>query len=324
MIYIHISILITAITISQASNIIYLENCTYSIDLYKEYLNLLWSSNDSRTIHIQAIYSFPSDKSIIPGHIYTYSSRLVALIPFFVQCTSLRNISSKLYLPFTQCSSTVTNFLSKKNYESTRTNLNLKTILSMNNVPLLYIGAYYLILSNCSFQLNSTIYQLKSNEIFMFRIEYESSILTDCSSCNRRTSICYDKTCRCRTGTIPLKLYQAKQFCIDITRNCTLDSQRCLYSKSLETNRFEQLLFLLIILISFVLVLFVSLLWYLFRNSKSNTNKLYSNQSISIIDKHERTPSTISTTDSIKLAMENEYPKIIGEQNNGEIVFILA
>jgi hypothetical protein len=43
-----------------------------------------------------------------------------------------------------------------------------------------------------------------------------------------------------------------------------------------------------------------------------------------MIDKHERTPSTISTTDSIKFTMDNEYPKIIGEENNGETVFILA
>jgi hypothetical protein len=322
MIYLHISLFITAITISQASHIVYLENCTFSIDLYKEYLNLLWSSNDSRAINIQAVYSFPSNKSIIPGHIYTYSSQSVALIPFFVQCKSTKNISSNSYLPFTQCSSTVTNFLSKQNSESTRTNLKLKTISSMNNVPLLYIGEYYLILSNCSFRHDSTIYRLKSNEIFRFHIQYESSILTDCSSCNRRTSVCYEKTCRCRYGTIPFKLYQNKQFCIDITRNCTFDSQRCLYSKSFEHNRSDQMLLLLIILISFVLVLSLSLLWYLFRNSNQTEN--YSNQSISVIDKHERTPSTISTIDSIKLAIENEYPKIIGEHNNGEIVFILA
>src|SRR5690349_9491212 len=129
MIYIHISLLLTAITINQASNIIYLENCTYSIDLYKEYLNLIWSSNDSRILHIQAVYSLSSNKSDIPGHIYTYSSQSVALIPFFVQCTSLKNLSFQSYLPFTQCSSTITNILLKKNSESTRTNLNLKQIL---------------------------------------------------------------------------------------------------------------------------------------------------------------------------------------------------
>jgi hypothetical protein len=317
MIYIYILLLITAISISQ-SNIIYLENCTYSIDLYKEYLNLLWSSNDSRTLHIQAIYSLSSNKSLIPGHIYTYSSQSVALIPFFIQCKSFKNRS---YLPFTQCSSTITNIFFKKNYESTRTNLNLKKILSMNNVPLLYLGEYYLILSNCSFQLNSTIYQLKSNEIFSFRIEYESSILSDCYSCNRRTSLCYEKTCRCRSGTIPLKLIENKQFCIDITRNCTLDSQRCLYSKLLNNNYSNELILLLIILISFVLILFLSLLWCLYRNSNEKRKHFYLNQSI---DKHERTSSTISTVDSIKLTVENQYPRIIGEQNNGEIVFILA
>jgi hypothetical protein len=315
---IYILLFITAITISQASNIIYLENCTYSINLYKEYLNLLWSSNDSRTLYIQAVYSLSGNKSLIPGHIYTYSSRSVALIPFFIQCLSFKNQS---YLPFTQCSSTIINIFSKKNYESTRTNLNLKTILSMNNVPLLYLGQYHLILSNCSFQLNSTIYQLKSTEIFSFRIEYESSISTDCYSCNRRTSICYEKICRCRSGTITLKLIQNKEFCIDITRNCTLDSQRCLYSESLDKNYSNELILLLIILISFVFIIFLSLLWYLYRDSNQNKNNNYLNQST---DKHERTPSTISTIDSIKLNIENTYPKIIGEQNNGEIVFILA
>jgi len=191
----------------------------------------------------------------------------------------------------------------------------------MSNVPLLYLGEYQLILSNCSFQLNSTIYQLKSNEIFSFRIEYESSILSDCYSCNRRTSLCYEKTCRCRSGTIPLKLIKNKQFCIDITRNCTLDSQRCLYSKLLNNNYSNELILLLIILISFVLILFLSLLWCLYRNSNEKRKNFYLNQSL---DKHERTSSTISTVDSIKLTIENQYPRIIGEQNNGEIVFILA
>jgi hypothetical protein len=41
-------------------------------------------------------------------------------------------------------------------------------------------------------------------------------------------------------------------------------------------------------------------------------------------NEHERTPSTISTIDSIKLTIENQYPKIIGEENNGEIVYILV
>jgi len=316
---IYILLFITAITISQASNIVYLENCTYSINLYKEYLNLLWSSNDSRTLHIQAVYSLSTNKSLIPGHIYTYLSQSVALIPFFIQCSSFKN---QFYLPFTQCSSTITNIFSKKNYESTRTHLNLKRILSMNNVPILYLGEYHLILSNCSFQLNTTIYQLKSTEIFSFHIEYESSILTDCYSCNRRTSICYDKLCRCRYGTISLKLIENKEFCIDITRNCTLDSQRCLYSKFFDDNNHSnELILLLSILISFVFIIFLSLLWYLYRDLNQNKNNNYLNQST---DKHERTPSTISTIDSIKLNIENQYPKIIGEQNDGEIVFILA
>ncbi|CAF0948383.1 unnamed protein product [Rotaria sordida] len=326
MINIQIYIIIIGMTLSQASNIVYLENCTYSVDLYKEYLNMLWSSNDSRTLHIQAVYSLSSNKSLIPGHIYTYSSRLVAVIPFFVQCISTKNLPSTLYLPFTQCSSTIKNYILQKNSESTRTNLNLKTILTMNNVPLLYIGEYNLLLSNCSFQYNSTIYKLKSNEIFSFRIEYESSILTNCYSCNQRTSICYDKTCRCKSGTLPIKLYHDKQYCIDITKNCTIDSQRCLYSKSLRNNNyFNELIFILILLISFVFILFVLLIWYLFRNLKQNIEKdIDSNQSIFIIDKHEQTISTLSSIDSMNLNIENEYPKIIGEKNNGEILFILA
>lgn len=318
MIYIQLFLLLTAITLSQTLDIIYLENCTYSVDLYKEYLNLLWSSNDSRSLHIQAVYSLSSNKSLIPGHIYTYSSRSVALIPFFIQCLSVKNQS---YLPFTQCSSTITNILSEKNYESTRTNLNLQTILSMKHVPILYLGEYHLILSNCSFQLNSTIYQLKSNEIFSFHIEYESSLSSDCYSCNRRTSICYEKTCRCRSGTIPIKLFPAKEYCIDITRNCTLDYQRCLYSKSFNNNYSNELILLLIILIGFIWIIFLSLLWYLYRNFNQNKKMNSLNESI---DKHEQTSSTISTIDSIKLPMENSYPKIIGQQNNGEIVFILA
>ena len=60
-----------------------------------------------------------------------------------------------------------------------------------------------------------------------------------------------------------------------------------------------------------------------------------------MINRHERTPSTISTTDSIKLNDYNhidqhilaneyvstfyeEYPKIISDKNNGELVLILA
>ena len=58
---------------------------------------------------------------------------------------------------------------------------------------------------------------------------------------------------------------------------------------------------------------------------KQNIEKdINSNQTISIIDKHEQTPSTLSSIDSMKLNIENEYPKIIGEKNNGEILFILA
>ncbi|CAF1092704.1 unnamed protein product [Adineta steineri] len=325
MIYLALTFLLTLITNCQTSNVVHLENCTYSLDLYKEYLNVLWSSNDSRTLHIQAIYSLPLNKTLIPGHIYIYSSQSLALIPLFVQCKLPKNLSFKSYLPFTQCSSTITNFSSKKNYESTRTNLNHKSILSMINVPLLYIGEHYLILSNCSFEFNSTTYRLQSNEIFTFRIIYESPISTNCYSCNRRTSICYDKICQCRTGTIPLKLYENNQFCIDITRNCTLDSQRCLYSKTIKTNRFNEFILILIVLISLVMILFVSLIWYLCRNRRVKKKEfLSSNQSIFTIDHHERTPSTISTIDSIKLSIENEYPKIIGEENNGETIFILA
>jgi hypothetical protein len=60
-----------------------------------------------------------------------------------------------------------------------------------------------------------------------------------------------------------------------------------------------------------------------------------------MINSHERTPSTISTTDSTKLSDYNhidhyilaneyvstfyeEYPKIISDKNNGEVVLILA
>jgi hypothetical protein len=315
------------IPIIESSNIVYLENCTYSIDLYKEYLNLLSSSNDSRSLHIQAVYSLSSNNSLIPGHIYTYSTQSVALIPFFIQCPLF---PFKSYLPFTQCSSTVTNLLIKKNYESTRTNLNIKSILSLNHVPLLYISQSNILLSNCSFQSNSILYQLKPNEIFSFHIEYESSISSTCHSCNRRTSICYDKTCRCRSGTIPWKLYQDKEYCIDITRNCSLDSQRCLYSKSILNNHLNQFLLLLIVLIIIFSILFFSIIWFVCRNVNINKKEMCSNQPIFIIDRHERTPSTISTTDSIQLndnnqyIIRNEYPRIIGEKNNGEIVLILV
>lgn len=325
MISIHIYILIFGISLSQASNVVYLENCTYSIDLYKQYLNILWSSNDSRTLHIQAVYSLPSNKSLIPGHIYTYSSRSVAVIPFFVQCLSAANLSSNVYIPFTQCSSTITNLLLKKNHESTRTNLHLKSILSMSDVPILYIGEYYLILSNCSFKSNSTIYKLKSNEIFSFRIDYESSVLNDCHSCNLRTSVCYERKCLCKPGTRAFKLYQDKQYCIDVSKNCSMDSQRCSYSKSIPNYPIHELIIILIVLISFVLVLFILFIWYLFYNAKQNVKEVYSKQSIFIVDKNEQqTPSTLSSIDSMKFNIDDEYPRIIGETNNGEILFILA
>ena len=338
----HSSIFILAFTLSQASTIIYLENCTFVIDLYKEYLNLLWLSNDSRTLNIQAVYSLSTNNTFLPGHIYTYLTQSVALIPFFVQCKSPENIYSNSYLPFTQCSSTLT----KTNSESTRTYLNLKTILSMTNVPLLYTGEYNLLLSNCSFQVNSNIYQLKPNDIFTLRIEYEKSInnnRTSCHTCNKRTSICEDNTCVCRPGTIPLKLYQDKEYCVDITSNCSYDLQRCLNSKSINilTNRSNQLILILMILISLLLILFLLLLCCLYRNRTKHIfkkeNDLSSNQSIFMINRHDRTPSTISTTDSIKLNDYNnifaneyvstfyeEYPKIISDKNNGEVVLILA
>jgi hypothetical protein len=347
----HWFFLLITFTVNQASDIIYLDNCTYSIDLYKQYLNLIWSSNDFHTLHIQAVYSLSLNNSFIPGHIYTYLSHSVALIPFFVQCKYPENIYSKTYLPFTRCSSTITNFLIKKNYESTRTYLNLKNILSLNNVPLLYTGEYNLILSNCSFHYNSKIYQLKSNDIFKFRIEYENSInnnITSCHRCNKRTSICQKKTCLCRTGTIPLKLYQNKEYCVDITSDCSYDFQRCLNSQSINilNNHSKKFILILIILIIILFLLFVFLLWRLFHNNTSkhifkNENVLSSDQSIFTINRHERTPSTISTTDSIKLNEYNhidqhilaneyvstyyeEYPKIISDKTNGDLVLILA
>lgn len=348
--YFHWYFLLITLTRTQASNIIYLDNCTYSIDLYKEYLNLIWSSNDFHTLNIQAVHSLSTNYSNIPGHIYTYLSQSVALIPFFVQCKYPENLSSNIYLPFTQCSSTITNYFIKKNYETTRTYLNLKTILSLTNVPLLYIGEYNLLLSNCSFQYNSNIYQLKSNDIFKFRIEYENSInnnLTSCHTCNKRTSICQEQTCVCRPGTIPLKLYQNKEYCVDITSNCSYDNQRCLNSKliNLLNNHSKEFILILIVLISFLFVLLIILLWclfhkrskHIFRKEKEHS----SNQSIFMINRHERTPSTISTTDSIKLNDYNsidqhilaneyvstyyeEYPRIISDKNNGDLVLILA
>jgi hypothetical protein len=84
--------------------------------------------------------------------------------------------------------------------------------------------------------------------------------------------------------------------------------------KYFERNYSNELIFLLVILISFILVLLLSLFWCLYRNSSDRKN----------VYVHERTPSTISTIDSIKLTIDNQYPKIIGEENNGEIVYILV
>lgn len=346
----HWFFLVIICSFTQASNIIYLDNCTYSIDLYKQYLNVLWSSNDLHTLHIQAVYSLSSNHSNIPGHIYTYLSQSVALIPFFIQCKYPKHISSYIYLPFKQCSSTITNYFLKKNYESTRTHLNLKKILSLNNVPLLYTGEYNLLLTNCSFNIDSNLYQLKPNDIFKFRIEYENSInnnITSCYKCNQRTSICQDQLCLCRQGTIPLKLYENKEYCVDITSNCSYDSQRCLNTKSINilNNYSKEFILILCLIISFLFVLFVFLLWCLFyKRSKHifhNEKDYSSNQSIFTVDRHERTPSTISTTDSIKLndynsidqhilaneyvsTLYEEYPKIISDRNNGDLVLILA
>ncbi|CAF3395137.1 unnamed protein product [Rotaria socialis] len=353
----HWYLLITAFTLNQASaTIIYLENCTYSLNLYKQYLNLLWSSNDSRTLHIQAVYSLSSNASLIPGHIYTNLFPSAALVPFFVQCKYPEYFSSKSYLSFTQCASTITNFLTRKNHESTRTNLYLKTILFMPNVSLLYIGEYNILLSNCSFKLNSKTYRLKPSDIFKFHIEYENSInnnnnnttiTTTCSKCNKRTSICYEKRCICRPGTTPFKLYKNNDYCIDTTSNCSYDSQRCLPSKSIPlfNKRSNQYFLILILLISLLFMLFLFLLWCLLRNARTHTftdeKDLSSNPPIFTIHRHERTPSTISTTDSVKLNDYNcidqhilaneyvstiyeDYPKIISNKNNAEVVLILV
>ena len=344
-------LLVFLIDLSRETPIIYLDDCTYSIDLYSEYLNVIWSSNDSRTLHIQAVYSLTSNRSLIPGHIYTYLSQSVALIPFFVQCKSTKDLFQNSYLPFTRCSSTITNVLTKKNYESTRTNLNLKQIFSLTHVPLLYTGEYNLLLSNCSFRFDSKLYQLKSNEIFRFRIEYEKPInenVTSCQTCNQRTSICEFNQCRCRSGTMPIKLSQNKEFCVDTTRNCSLDTQRCLYSDSqirikTQSNDF---LWILFVIFGLLFIFFVLLLFCLYYHCSSKRvlqkEKTHSsNQSIFMINRHERTPSTISTTDSIKLNDYNhldqhilaneyvstfyeDYPKIISDRNNGDLVLILA
>ena len=339
------------VALSHTANIIYLENCTYAIDLYKQYLNLLWSSNDARTLHIQAVYSLSLNQTLIPGHIYTSLSQSVALIPFFVRCTYPDDFSSNFYIPFTQCSSTVTNQLTRSNHESTRTYLNLKSILNMPQVPLIYTGEYNLLLSNCSFQSKSNVYQLMPSDVFTFRIEYESSVdanITSCHTCNQRTSLCNDNKCVCRPGTMPWKLYQNKAYCIDTTSNCSYDSLRCFSSRStiVVNNRSNTFLFILIFIICFLLILLVFLFWCLFHNtSMTHTFQKQkdhsSNQSIFMINRHERTPSTISTTDSTKLSDFNqidqyiltneyvstiyeEYPKVLSDKNNGEVVLILA
>lgn len=336
---------------NQGSEIIYLEGCQYSMDLYKEYLNLIWSSNDSRFLHIQAIYTLSSPNAYLPGHIYTSSFQSMALIPLLIHCRSPSKIYWKSYLPFTQCSSTITNRIERKNYESTRTYLTLKNILSLTNVPLLYTGEYTLILSNCSFRSHSNIYQLKSNEIFQFRIEYEKSIddnFTSCQTCNSRTSICREKQCICRQGTIPVKLDRNRAFCVDTTSNCSYDSQRCLNTRSNHHHQQQQtntFLFILIACITLLFIILLVLLAFLFRKRTkfilTKDNDLSSNPSIFTINRHERTPSTISTTDSIKfqdhqqldqhiLANEyvstfyEEYPKIISDRKNGDLVLILA
>ena len=332
---------------SQTSTIIFLGNCTYSIDLYKQYLNLLWSSNDSRTLHIQAVYSYLSNQSFIPGHIYTYSSQNLALIPLFIRCTYPEEIRSRTYLPLTQCSSTISSFSSKKNYESTRTYLNRRNIRGLNEVPLLYTGEYDLLLFNCSFQWNSYLYQFQAKDLFTFRIEYERAINEPCQSCNRRTSICQENLCICRSGTLPMRLYQTKQFCVDTTINCSLDAQRCLHAVSMQNWNSHMNRWIVIIIILFALLLlgFLLIIWCLCRRTSTHTfnkqHEISSDQSIYMIHRHERTPSTISRTNSTKLSdcqpmdpsiFANEYvstnyedyPKIISDQNNGEVVLILA
>jgi hypothetical protein len=191
---------------------------------------------------------------------------------------------------------------------------------------------------------------LKSNDIFQFHIEYENSInenLTSCPTCNQRTSTCRKNKCLCRSGTKPLKLNQNKEYCVDITSNCSYDLQRCLNSKSINvlTNPSNAFIIILIILISVLFLIFLFLLWCLFRNTSKHIIKkeedFSSNPSIFTINRHERTPSTISTTDSIKLndynyidqhilaneyvsTLYEEYPKIISDKNNGDLVLILA
>ena len=343
MIHIHrLFLLLAAFTVVQASTIVNLENCTFAIDLYQTALNLLSSSTDSRTLRIQAIHSLSSNASLSPGQISTYLSQSVALVPFFVRCSSPSLFLARQFLPFTQCSSAISTVQWKRNYEATRTSLNVKDILSLRDVPLLYIGETNLLLSNCSFQSNSVTYQLSAKEIFIFRVEYESSLQSPCRSCNQRTSICHENTCQCRSGTIPFKLSQDQQFCVDMTSNCSLDPRRCLTSKTLSISDPNSSLFIILIgLLLFIALLvsfFLALLCYLSRHWSKKEKQSESNQSIYTIDRHERTPSTISTTDSFKLheqqlfhfaneyvsRFDEHYPRIIGEENDGQIVMILV
>ena len=361
-------LIVAAVVFSRASSMIHLDNCTFAVDLYQQYLNLLWSSNDSHLLHVQAVHALSSNGSLIPGQIYTHLSQSVALIPFFVRCTYPSRFAFQPYLPFTQCSSTISTLRPTTNYESTRTYLHVKPLVSLNDVPLLYAGEYHLLLSNCSFHLDGNIYQLAPTDLFIFRIEFENSIseqnLSSCHSCNQRTSLCDKSRCLCRSGTLPLTLYQDRQFCVDATVNCSYDSQRCLHARSLPissssrsrgNNRASPLILLLSLVISSLLVLFLLLLWCLFRRASTHTfhcddDKMSSssstNPSIYMIHRHDRTPSTISTTDSTKLSdfqpmdqhvLANEYvstfydddddgnyPKIIAEQNHGEVILILA
>lgn len=352
--YLQLLLVVIAIVHRGTSTIIYLDNCTYALDYYQHYLNLLWSSNDSRTLHIQAIYSLTSNQSLVPGHIYTYLSQSVALLPFLVQCSYPENLHWQSYLPFTQCSSTISNWFNKKNYESTRTYLNVQNLPSMKNVPLLYTGEYQLLLFNCSFRFNSIVYQLNPNDMFTFRIEYEHAVddqnVSSCRSCNQRTSVCRENRCACRAGALPVQLSQEKRYCIDTTWNCSYDQQRCLTTRSttvFSSRDNQQLLMILLATVFAVLLLAISavILWCLCRKTSKHTfNKKCahpSDPSIYMIHRHERTPSTISTTDSTKLSdcqptesstfsneyvstFYDDYPKVITDQTHGEVVLILA
>lgn len=342
-----LNILLLTVLSTKTLSTIYLENCTYAIDLYKQYSNLLWSSNDSRTLHIQAVYSYASNRSLVPGHIYTHISQSLALIPLFIHCKYPNEFESYSYLPLTQCSSTISSLSTKRNYESTRTFLNLRHVFTLNEVPLLYTGEYDLLLTNCSFHRDSQLYQIQMKDTFKFRIEYERAISEQCYSCNRRTSICENNRCSCRSGTMPFELIENRRFCIDATSNCSLDFQRCLNRESMEISHFRMNSWILIIVILSLVVLFgliVTILYFCRRTSTHSFAKqrpVPSDQSIYMIHRHERTPSTISRTNSTKLSdcqpidsmhfaneyvstFYEEYPKIISDQNNGEIVLILA